>query len=199
MSIPSGTFEVGQFDVWTPTDLEEGVFGDMILWEDSGVLSTVGGTLTWIDPNEPSGTAVVGGADILGVGGGLAGEDLIEFSPGALYWNQFEIFADDPAGDGDYPSAQIEARPVNVSMQTANILRTDGDHYDGANAVGTGLYDLFWVAPDNGEGSGPGNNADDLIVGFNLLNVNANSTHGGSVTLHAARFWMISPDDPNNP
>jgi photosystem II stability/assembly factor-like uncharacterized protein len=195
-AIASGTFAAGQFGSWTVTDLGEGNFGGIVIWENSGTLFTGDGRLTWSDPNEPSGVSSSGGADLLGA----QNPDQIEFNDGAFYWNRFEIQPSDIAGDGNYPSVQIEARPANPSLQAANTLRTDGDHYDGVVASGAnGLYDLFWVAPDNGLGGGSGNNEDDLIIGFNLFNANPVPSHGGAVTLHSARTWVIGPNDPNNP
>lgn len=201
-AIPSGTFTAGQFGSWTYLSLGtvdfDGAGGLPPFWEDNAsTLDTTGGTLTHVDANEPSGVAASGGAALLNINE-QTGPDQIEFIPGNFYWNQFEISAADPAADGDYPAVRVEARSFDPAFQNASALRPDGEHYDATVASGmNGLYNIFWVGPDNGAGAGA--RADDLIEGFDLFNVNGNATHGGRTTLHAARYWVIGTDDPNMP
>jgi hypothetical protein len=195
-AVAAGTFMPGGFGSWSLTDLGEGDFSGIVIWEDSGQLVTANGRLTWVDPNEPHGVSPGGGADMVGANGA----NQIEFTPGALYWNRYEIEPSDFANDATYPSIQLEARPFNPSFQAASVLRTDGDHYDGALASGgNGFYDIFWNGPDNGAGGGASSDGDDLIMGFNLFNANGIGLHGGAVTLHSARYWALGPDDPNVP
>lgn len=193
MALASGTFTSGQFGNWSYLNLGPGVFGGITFWQ-GGTSSTAGGTIAHTDVN---GDGTQNGGVALYDVGEFNTFDTVEYMPGAFYHNQFEISVADGA-DTDYPTVQIEARARNASQQNAASLRTDGDHYDNTVTSGmNGLYNLLWVAPDNGAGTGDGSE-NDLIEGFNLFNNNPFATHGGTTTLNAARYFVLGPNDPNN-
>jgi hypothetical protein len=193
-----GAFEAGEFGDWSYVSLDGmGDFGNglPVMWQGGSSVEE-DGHIAHVDVN---GFAAAGGVALWSIGEYRSDDaNRIEFFPGVVYWNQFEVSTED-AEDTDYPGVQLEARTFDPALQVSQFLWTVGRHYDLAMASGQpARHDLFWTAPDNGPQAGE--RGDDLIVGFNMNNSERfRPTHGGKTTLRAARFFAIGPNDPNLP
>lgn len=192
----AGGFRVGEPDGWAYFNLRGlGNFGGYTLWSGGEPLEG-SDRIGHVDADSPIG--LPGGLAFFNTGdpmtfGDQAAADRIEYAAGALLLNSFDVATDSAAGGN--PAVRLEARPLNPSIQQTYTLRSRGDHWIATNP-GTATYDLVWAGPDNGQVDSSG---DDLVIGFDLFNLNSDPLHGGETQLDATRYSEIAPTDPNNP